>query len=124
VSRVSSLRPIKANYSERVGRKVTDLMSSEDKGSGATEDTGEGQASPSFWMGFFLLTGAGQMELVVCPKCGEPIECVEWFKWMVASCAEKEISGRCSCGEKYIVRLSFMTSLPLSFFSRNRVLSL
>ena len=92
------------------------------KGSGTAEDNGEVEASPSFRMGFFIADSVRYtMEQILCPKCGELITRVARAKGVMAYYPKKELSGQCTCGQKYSIKLSSLNSLIISFPDRETV---
>ena len=62
------------------------------------------------------------MEQLVCPRCGEPIGSMARIGRVIEACPEREISGQCTCGEKYSVRRS-LYGIILSFPNRQMSLA-
>ena len=58
-------------------------------------------------------SGAGRVEQIVCPNCGEPIASLPRVKELIDFC--KEFWGQCSCGQKYNLRASPPDGVVLSF---------
>jgi hypothetical protein len=63
-----------------------------------------------------------KMERVLCPRSGEPITSVEEVRDMIGYYPEKVFQSQCRCGQKYNIRISFLSSLILSFPDRPTVL--
>ncbi len=69
-------------------------------------------------MGFLVRDrGNSKMEQLVCPKCGEPMGNMAGIRGILHSCPNRELQGQCSCGEKYVLRLS-LYGVVISFPDR------
>jgi hypothetical protein len=62
------------------------------------------------------------MEPILCPECGKEVISKEAFRENIASSAEKEVWGYCSCGQRYSVRFSFLNGPIISFPDKKIVL--
>jgi len=79
------------------------------------------QARPFGWAFFIADSVRYAMEQILCPKCGELITRVARAKGVMAYYPKKELSGQCTCGQKYSIKLSSLNSLIISFPDRETV---